>query len=154
MADYLGKKCKIVWGDSLNKTLSIGYPLDDPHAYPVPRDGHEAVQSSSGTEDAWSVGTDQFLEGTIRWIPKDSGTTEEGNAETGWDGTDGFSDFLTWARGKSVFRFYPDVVGAAATYLTMYLVEPMTARPDREENWERKITLVMRTSDGTAVTGY
>lgn len=154
MPDYLAKRCKIVWGDALDKTLDIGYPLDDPTTYPMPREGSEAAQGSSGVEDAWVAGEDQFLEGTARWIPKDNGNTDEGNASTGWDGADGFASFLSWARGKKVFRFYPDIVGAAATYLTMYLVEPMGQPAEHEDNWTRRVRLVMRTSDGTAVTGF
>lgn len=154
MPTYLAKRCKIVWNDALDKTLNIGYPLDDALAYPLPREGFEAIQGSSGVEDAWVAGTDQFLEGASRWIPRDDGTTDEGNSVTGWDGTFGFASFLSWARGKKVFQFHPDIVGAIGTFYTMILVEPMSDPPEIEENGTRRVRLKMRTSDGSAVVGY
>lgn len=154
MPDYLAKRVRIVWGDALDKTLNVGYPLDDPMSYPVPRDGFDSVQGTSGVEDAWVAGEDQYLEGTARWIPRDDGNTDEGNPATGWDGANGFAAFLSWARGKRVFRFYPDLVGAPLVYYSMYLREPMAEKPEFEDNWTRRVRLVMRTSDGAVVTGY
>lgn len=154
MPDYRRKLPKIVWGDAYEKTLNLGYQLDEATTYPKPRDGSEDLQGSSGVEDAWDEGTDYYIEGAVRYVPKDSGLTPEGNNVTGWDGVDGWRDFLVWAWRKNVLRFYPDRVGAPATYLNCYLVAPRDEKPERESNGDRTFPLVLRTSDGAVPEGF
>lgn len=101
-----GKPVRIRWGDTYEKALQIGYPLDEAKAYSKPRAGSEFVQSPSGVEDAWIVGYDQFLAGVARWLP----AADRGGppAQTGWDGTRGFGAFLEWAWKKNVLKVHPD----------------------------------------------
>ncbi len=118
-------------------------------AYPQPRDGSETLQSPSGVEDAWTVGTDYVLEGAIGWIPQ---TDSADPLATGWDGATGFAAFLTWARDKNLIRFYPDATDGAAS-IDCYLVEPARGAPDPEPNGQRRVRLVLR-NPSTAFAGY
>lgn len=142
----------IVWGDAFENILLFGYPLDEAVSYPLPREGSEQVQGDSGEEDAWDNGTDQYLEGKVRWIPRETGNTPEGVSATGWEGATGWAAFLSWARTKKVFRWAFDR-GATGTYQTAYLVEP-SGRPDLENDMTRALSLSIRASNGVAFDGY
>lgn len=143
----------IIWNDTYNKTLLFGYPLDEAISYPMPREGSEEIQGSSGIEDAWDEGTDYYLEGAVRWIPINTGNTPEGVSQTGWDGNSGWRAFLEWAWEKNVIRFCPDQ-NDLGTYYNCYLVAPRSDKPELESNYTRKVFLVLRTSDGTVIVGY
>lgn len=142
---------KIVWGAGYASTLSLGTALDGAKAYSKPREGSETAQTVSGVEDAWVTGYDQYLEGDVRWIPITAGVTAQGTSMSGWDGTAGFRAFLEWAWAKNKARFYPDATAGA--YLECYLVAP-TEAPDLEDDFTRKLRLVLRTADGSPFTGY
>lgn len=139
---------KITWGTSFANTLNIGYPLDDWNATSTFREGSEFVQSLSGVEDAWIVGTDFILKGTVRWIYTANSTNP---TQTGWDGLTGWRAFLEWARQKNAFRFFPDK--DVNTYITSYLVEPLDGAHSVEPDGTRSINLVIRNST-TAYDGY
>jgi hypothetical protein len=139
---------KITWGTSFANTLQFGWYGDSAVAYRKPRDGSIQVQAPSGTEDAWTVGVDYYLELDLRWIPTADGTNP---TRTGWDGSTGVDAFLSWAADKNQFRFFPD--GSSGTFITSYLVSPMGEAPQMEEDATKKVRLVMRNS-GSAYTGY
>lgn len=135
---------KITWSTSYANTLNISYLLDNFVTYPEPREGSAFAQAASGVEDAWIVGTDYILEFDVRWIPAASDALG-----TGWyAGGAGFSDFLTWARYKNSFRFYPDK--NAGTYYDCYLVEPLNGAPTLEPDGTRRVHMKIRTQ--TALT--
>jgi hypothetical protein len=139
---------KITWSGSFASTLNIGYALDDYAAYSTYREGSEFAQATSGIEDAWVIGIDYMLEGTIRWIPTTNTTNP---TQTGWDGTTGVRAFLDWARQKNVFRFYPDK--DSATYITSYLVNPLDGKHTLEPDGTRQFRIVIRNVT-TAYDGY
>jgi len=141
---------KITWGTSFANTLNFGFPLDNPVAWNDPREGSEVLVMESGARDAWTLGTDEFLAGDVRWIPGQN-TTDP--VATGWDGSTGFKAFLAWARDMNKLRFYPDK--NSGTYHTCYLVEPLKGEPPAEPDGTRRIRLVI-VDDGTqgAFTGY
>lgn len=154
MPNYRGVRPAILWGSGFANTLLAFGGLDMPGGYPEPRAGSEFVQAVSGVEDSWIVGTDQYLEGELRWIPRIDGTNPKGQSVTGWEGAAGVAAFLTWARAKNVFRFAPDAA-ALGTYWPMYLVEPMNGPPTFEkDSMSRRLKLRMRTSDGSTPSGY
>lgn len=142
---------KFTWGPAYANVLNCGFPLDNPTCYSEPRDGSETGQSTAGYEDAWTTGTDQYLEGDIRWIPKSDTTTPA--VATGWDGTTGFNAFLAWMRDKNQARFFPD--NTSGTYQPVYLVEPLKGKPVTEmADGTRKISIKLRTADQSPFTGY
>jgi hypothetical protein len=104
----------------------------------------------SGVEDAWVVGTDQLLEGDIRWVPTTDIT--DPLLATGWDGATGVRAFLEWAREKNIFRWLPD--RNSAGYYQCYLQEPFDQAPELEQDATRKVHIVMRTTDDTPFEGY
>jgi hypothetical protein len=108
MPNYRGVPINILWGAGFANTLTLGYPLDAAVAYSLPREGSEWVQASSGVEDAWITGHDQYLRGIVRWIPREDRLTPEGRLATGWDGPNGWRAFLEWARAKNPFRVVRD----------------------------------------------
>jgi hypothetical protein len=147
-----GTRPKITWGTAFANTLTFGVQIDDALNYSLPRDGSDWVQAPSGVEDAWIAGNDQVLEARVRWVPIADTVTPV--AATGFDGAAGWRAFLEWARDKNVFRFYPDA--AQTAFLPCYLVEPITDHGQALEKGykHRSIALKMRTSDGSAFTGY
>lgn len=114
-------KARITWGTSFANTLDFGFPLDNLVTYSQSRDGSKTTQAISGIEDAWTVGTDYYVEFDAKWIPLNTTTTP---AATGWDGSTGVRAFLEWARDKNQFTFIPDIANLSNNYL-LYLVEPM-----------------------------
>jgi hypothetical protein len=154
MPNYRAKPHKITWGAAFANTLNLGDGLDQTNAYPILRAGGEQTQYRSGVEDAWDAGTDQMFTGVARWVPRDNGSTGFGNAITGWNGATGFAAFLSWARLKNVVRFYPDPVGTPALFYPCYLVEPMADPPELEDDFSRRVRLLLRTSDGSIVDGF
>lgn len=148
-----GAKPQITWGASFANTLNVPIPAGDALNYPLPADGSEWIVGPSGEADAWIVGPDQVLEVTIRWIPITDTTTPD--VATGWDGTTGWRAFLNWAREMNVFRWIPDAT-IPGTYYPMYLVEPLQDVGVELETSKRhrKLTLKMRTSDRSVITGY
>jgi hypothetical protein len=140
---------KITWGTSYANTLSIGYPLDQASTWSEPREGSEQAVAPSGEVDAWTVGTDEYLAGSVRWIP--TSTTADPVA-TGWDGATGFSAFLAWARDMNAFRFYPDAT--SGTYFDAVLVEPLKGEPGLEEDGCRTLRIKIRSTADSPFTGY
>lgn len=147
-----GEKAKITWGTSFANTLEFGYPLDQASSYPQPRQGSEFGQSPGGEEDSWVVATDELLSFVARWIPAATGTTPEGTTITGWDGATGFAAFLSWARAKNPFRFFP--LRTSASYVTCYLMEPMQGGPQLDDQGTRQLPMVIRSSSDAPFTGY
>lgn len=138
---------KITFGSSYTGTLTIGYPLDNAIAYSKNREGTEYVQSPSGVEDAWVVGTDFMLTGDIRWIPTSASISP---SQSGWDDVQGWRAFLEDARAKNEFRWYPD--RSLAPYHTCYLVNTDTT-PTLEPDGTRALHIEMRQSSSSFV-GY
>ena len=149
MPDYRNKLAKITWGAAFANTLRLGYPLDNARTGDEPRAGSVVDQAPSGVEDAWEVGIDYLLTFDARYIPLADTVSP---VATGWDGAAGFRAFLAWARGKQLFRFYPD--NAAGTYFTSYLVEPMKGSGELEGDGTRKIAMTIRNSAAVAFDGY
>lgn len=141
----------IIWGSGFVNTIDIGQPLDNAVTYSEPRENSEFTKTPSGVEDSWVTGDDEFLAGDIRYIPTADATSP--NAASGWDAADGWHAFLKWARKKNVFRFVPDKTDTG-TYIECYLVEPMRGEPAREPNGERRLRLVIRSTDDSPFTGY
>lgn len=133
---------KITWGTSFTNTLDMKYPLDDWRAYSEARQGSEFIQTESGIEDAWIIGEDFVLEGSIRWIP-----TTGSVSQSGWDGATGWRAFLSWARAKNEFRFYPDK--DSGTYYTSYLVEPVNGSHELEMDGTRTVHIKIRNASGS-----
>lgn len=148
--NYRGIRPRIHWGPAHDKVLVFGYPLDRVRAYPLPREGSEWAMSPAGVEDAWIVGTDYFLEGDYRWIPREATTNP---VATGWNDVDGVEAWLTYMREKNTCRFIPDWQNVAV-YKTVYLHEPISGPPDQESNLLRRIPLVLRAADGLPFDGY
>lgn len=139
---------KITWGTSFANTLNIGYALDDNAAYSTYREGSEFTQATSGIRDAWIIGNDYILEGTIRWIPAANKTNP---VQTGWDGSTGVRAFLEWARQMNEIRFYPDK--DSGTYITSYLMEPLDGKATVEPDGTRQFRLII-TNVTTPYDGY
>ncbi len=146
----LDKIPKITWGGSFANTLQPATPLDDPVAFTRPMDGHKVVKNPSGTQDAWHVGMEYVLEGSVRWIPS-ANTSYGGITVTGWDGATGWDAFLEWARDKNLLRFYPDK--DVGSYVTCYLDGPMEGPPQKEGTGEGVVRLVL-VNTSTKWTGY
>lgn len=123
MAEYYGRLYKIAWGATFANTLNGGYPLDNVRVGPQPREGSEWNEAPSGERDAWYLGTNYYLEGDVGWVP---GVDTTDPVATGWDGATGWQEFLIWAWKLNTFRFYPDRVGASATYFPCQIVAPMS----------------------------
>lgn len=132
-------------------------PLDTLKAYREPRDGSEVRQGPSGTEEAWTVGTDYYLSGQMRHIPAD--VRDFPSLVSGWRGANeaagincSVDAMLTQGRDKQTLRFVPDR-SAASTYRDSYLVEPMRGEPDYEEGGSLDFTapLKLRGSSSFAV---
>lgn len=139
---------KITWGPGFTRTLSFGDVLDGAVSWTEPREGYATVQSeSTGAEDAWELGRDSLLRGTLRFIPV---TTITGR--TGWDGTQGVKMWLAAARTLRPFRLYPDAT--SSTYVECVLVEPMQGAPEREPNGWYKLAFVARVLGDAPVTAY
>lgn len=149
MPNYRITRPMIKWGAAFANTLSIGYWLDNVSAGDEPRAGSETVQTPSGVEDSWTVGTDYILNGDVRFIPPADTASP---VATGWDGATGFRAFLAWARDKNLVRFYPDATDAA-THTDCYLVSPMTGQGASEADGTRMVSLKLRNSTA-AFDGY
>lgn len=143
---------KILWGPGLASTLTGGYWLDNVTTWDEPRQGSEQVQAPSGVEDAWTVGTDYYLEGDLCYIPAATTTTVPSGSQTGWDGAAGVRAFLAWARDKNVFTFYPDQTNGAVSF-SCYLVDPMNGAPTVEADGTRRVKIKIRNSTA-AFDGY
>lgn len=145
--DNRAKAARIAWGPGLANDLRLGYPFDGFATGPQPREGSETSKAPSGVEDAWTVGTEHFLEVVARWIPQYQTASP---LATGWYGATGFAAFLTWARDKNVFRFFPDA--AAGAYNDCTLDEPMRGLPEPEIDGTR--TMKLRFCSSTEFAGY
>ena len=93
---------RITYGNGT--VIQAGLPLDNVTSYPEPREGSVFSMAPSGIEDAWYLGDDQFLEGDWRFIPTVDSLFPY--PATGWDS--GVRQWLSFARQKQTFRFYPD----------------------------------------------
>lgn len=141
---------KVTWGASFANTLNFGQPLDNAVAYSTPREGSEWVQGASGARDAWLMGHNQRLRGTVRNVPT-SNTTDP--LATGWDGSTGWAAFLEWARDSNAFRFFPDK--DSGSFHTSYLIEPLQSAPGLEQGTQdRTFDVEIEEVDGNRYTGY
>lgn len=131
--------------------------LDTAVAYDQPREGSEQVQSPSGVEDAWTVGTDEMLKCNVKAVPADPRSTPA--IVSGWYGTNestgvncGVKAMLKQGRDKQVLRFVPDR-SVCTTYMDSYLVEPMSEAPGVDTNpGDRTFPMTLRGS--SVYTGY
>lgn len=127
----------IVWGDNLDKSLALTYPLYDWVTRSEALDGSQFLRIESGYEDSWIVNTSYVLEGTVAFIKDD-------NTSYGWDDpVYGWQAFLEWAQQKNEFLWFPDAISPA---ILSYLVEPITQAPTIEPDGTRTIRLVIRNS--------
>lgn len=139
---------KIVWASDFSKTLSFGYGLDNVITYSVAGDESQFALVQSGAEYSWITNTFYVLEADVRWIPYEDTTSPLASS---WNYSDGWREFLEYARTKATFRFYPDKT--AATYITSYLVEPINGTHGLEPDGTRNIRLVIR-NNTTPYAGY
>lgn len=149
MADHRRAFAKILWGPALANVLNVGWFLDNVSAWPEPRAGSEQVEAPSGIEEAWTVGTNYFLQADLRWIPQ---TNTASPLATGWDGAAGVGAFLSWAQDKNVFRFFPDATDGA-THFDCYLSSPMSGAPSPELDGTRTLTIKIKNTVA-AFDGY
>ena len=152
----LGEIPAITWGASFANTWSIAYPIDRVNTGSKPREGSERAVSPSGVEDAWTVGTEETIEGEIIAIPIANLTPDNnGNNATGWDGATGVKAALEWFLDAGIGRFIPDK-GTMGTYVPFYIVKPDMAVAPREANDpnRRRLAFIFRSQDGTAFTGF
>jgi hypothetical protein len=148
-----GRYPRITWGTGFANTLEFGVPLDGALTYDQPREGSEWQAAPSGAADAWIIGRDYVLEGTVRWIPAADTTTPV--VATGWNGPTGWAAFLAWAQQLNTFRFIPDRA-APGTYWPMHLLEPR-GRPDQgleRGGRYRALRLVLKHTVDAEIGGY
>lgn len=151
MPNRRGMVPQITWGPSWANVIGFRFPFDDVITYGEPREGSEVVQGASGVEDSWMLTDDNVFEGTWRWIPQ---VTTLG--ATGFDtATIGVRLFLSWARAKNPFRFYPNLSGEPTVFFLCYLVEPMIGGVEMEpDRISRRIRVKFRTVDQAPFDGY
>ena len=143
----------------VRSVLVMGEALDNANAWTQPREGSRFSQGADGTEDAWIIGDDHKLKGVVRWIPP----TFQQNPRTasGWDGRapfagvdTGWNAFLTdWARDKQTFLWTPDR-SVSTLNIDSYLESPMKGAPPLEDDFTRRLDLMLRSSDGLIYEGY
>jgi hypothetical protein len=128
---------------SMRACVLEGWGFDDRQVEDVLRDGSEHVQSPSGLEDAWVVGTDSVLRCSVRWMPlADEGA---GPGVVGVDGVMpgyGFRDFLSTGRAKSLITIVPDLTQSLS--VPAYLVEPMSDALEFEDDNTRRCAIRLR----------
>jgi len=139
---------KIVWWYDYSKTLSFGYGLDNVITYSSSDENSQFALLQNASEYSWIINTFYILEADVRWIPYNDTTNPVAN---GWNTTNGWREFLEFARAKNPFRFYPDK--DSATYITSYLVEPINGTHGLEIDGTRNVRLVIR-NNTTPYTGY
>lgn len=130
--------------------------LDGATSWPEPRKGSAWAEAPSATEDAWIVGTNWHLAGTVRHVPDSPTDTPE--VVSGWYGLNestgvncGVAALLTAGRDKQTLTWAKDRA-TCTTYTDGYLVEPMRGRPDLEPNWRRQFPLELRST--SVYAGY
>ena len=142
----------------IRPVLIVGDPLNQVNSFSEPRVGSRFVQASSGAEDGWIVGQDYLLEGTVRWIP--FSPTVDPRPTSGWAGAgelagvnNGWDDFFALAQDKQIFLWVPDRTKAAVN-VSSYLVDPLVGGPALEANDTRRLSLKIRSSDGSRYEDY
>lgn len=153
MPAYTGnalKVPKINWGTSSGSfanTLTFAFPLDNPvPPWSEPREGSVTAQVESGESDAWIVGFDYYVAGTVTGIPG-----VDAGGITGWDGSAGWDAFLRTASGQMPFRYFPDA--ASGTYYTCYLIEPFGSTNVYRMDGTRDVQIKIKNISGP-FTGY
>lgn len=139
----------------LRNIVLLSY-LDGATSWPESRTGSAWAEAPSGTEDAWIVGTNWHLAGTVRHVPDSPTDTPE--VVSGWYGLNestgvncGVAAFLMAGRDKQTLTWVKDRA-TCTTYTDGYLVEPMRGRPDLEPNWRRQFPLELRST--SVYAGY
>jgi len=142
----------IKYGSNFTGSIYFGYPLDTLSAYPGVRVGSEQIVTTSGIRDAWTKGYDQYLQGTLKWIPGSTPTTVP--SASCWDGTMGVEEWLKTAQDQQIFLWYPNASDGA--YVPAYLVEPMEGGVETSTvDASRALTIKMCAANPTAsFTGY
>jgi hypothetical protein len=138
--------------------LLTPYQLETIRSRKFPRKGSTRMVLASGEEDTWHHGYDGVFSADVRFIPAVSALTLPDN--DGWeDRVSGTATYAGWARflrhidkGGS-FTFYPDKDNTATSYSCVADGEVQTV-PDVEDDMVRSITLRMRTTDASLITGY
>jgi hypothetical protein len=131
--------------------LEIGFPLFGARSWTAPSPGSQAVLYPSGVDEAWVDEFDAFLEGRVRYIPAEDGTTSYGPA-TGWNSEGGWQRFLDFARAGNVFEFWRDADDAGSA-MDCYLIEP-EKEPEIDAGLFRALTLRLRSADNSRFAGY
>lgn len=119
----LNKVPTFKWDATFATSVAVGYPLDNVSCYPDQRDGTEQAQAPSGTEDAWYVGTDHYMEADVRWVPEAATTNPVAD---GFSNTAKWESLFAWARQRGLVRYVPDV-NVPATFLDGYLIDIQTS---------------------------
>jgi hypothetical protein len=143
----------ILWGAGFAKTLRFGFPMLDVRTYGLAREGTKVTRAMVEASDGWAFGNDHFIEFVLPAIPQEDAVDPYGYGDaTGWDSTDGWADFLDYARRKIVIRLVPNL--AAPAPIDCLLAEPWTDAPEAGWNLTRQLKVVLRAldaSDGTPV---
>ena len=138
--------------------LILGELLDHAVSFSEPRASSRFEQSGAGVEDAWISGRNQVLEGAVRWIPQTPQATPR--ATSGWNGAgelpgvnSGWDHFLASAQDKRIFLWVPDRA-VSTVNVSSYLVAPLRGRAGMEIDFTRRLSLKIRSSDGSRYLEY
>lgn len=136
-----GEVPALIWGASYANTFEADYPIDNATTWPDPREGSDHQRVSSGEEDAWITGWNQYLEGDWRWLDASA-----------WDGATGFEAALQWLWEGNVGRLAPDK-DTPGTYFEVYL-DQWPGKPDIGEDGTRRLRLRFREANDDPFTGW
>lgn len=134
----------ITFGTNFTGSIEVGYPLENARKWSENRGGKKSTfQAQSGIEVGWVRGTDHILEGTVRWVPKASGsTTSFGEPLSGRDGAEGWDAFIESTREAKQFRWHGDKVNASGSFILSTAVEfgnPTLESADGTYNFSMRI---------------
>lgn len=135
-------------GDVLTNVITMAYPLDEARAFPAPAEGSVLAFLPSGEADGWDTGTAHRLSGVVRWIPRVDTVTP---AATGWDGTTGWREFLSWARRGNAFWYGADVADLAIGW-PVRLEAPFEDASTLEPDMTRSLPITLRST--LPIEGY
>lgn len=137
----------ILWGASLAKTLTVGWPLTEASSETELADGSIRQRGRVTELDVWVTGDHALLRVTVPDIPGQTQDATYGE-RTGWDDTDGWVDFLEWAREGRPFTWQPDA-DDAGSQISVELLEPWDQAPTPGWAGRRTIQLTLRAVDPT-----
>lgn len=144
MATLRGTPLMITWGPGYANKAYLGYPLDNALSYSEPRAGSEFAMTAAGVEDAWVWGTDYYVSGDVRYVPRVDTLSPRA---TGWDGPTGVRAMLEWGRAKNPLKLHRGHDVSAGAW-ECYLTEPATGGGELEQDGTRKLSLKLRGNAG------